>query len=403
MLDNFFTTLNSNHLNSSDIWLPGQPQDKGVFGMEWSEELPPTFEGSTTSLSQPTLLPYGVDKGNSDLLNTSMGASSEVLAAASMLYQNGINGIGFGSTSSHHLFPDHGLPFTGVNGNLSTTGSPVKNMRLDDRHGLKSLRSQSIQKRLSQELHTSEMFFDVQQSRPLDQQTSAKVRTLRWGSDASFADHCYLAPPDQPNEEERTKDLLNNLECFEPQSSSTDTRAPTPVRPIHDHCGEWVGMNGTDEDPVGGNDDRDDGDIDVEPRKRLKFDARVEEDDSDVNSMTPRSKKSKGSGNGKAKLVSTENLSRKPKSQHGNKPARENLTEEQKRTNHILSEQKRRNLIKQGFEELCSLVPELRGGGFSKSAMLIQAAEWLEDMLRGNEILKNQLSELKAMNGIAIS
>ena len=81
---------------------------------------------------------------------------------------------------------------------------------------------------------------------------------------------------------------------------------------------------------------------------------------------------------------------------------RENLTEEQKRTNHIISEQKRRNLIKQGFDELCSLVPELRGGGFSKSAMLLQAADWLEDMMHGNEILKTQLSDLKSMNGIII-
>lgn len=86
----------------------------------------------------------------------------------------------------------------------------------------------------------------------------------------------------------------------------------------------------------------------------------------------------------------------------GSKQAKENLTEEQKRNNHILSEQKRRNLIRNGFDELCSLVPGLRGGGFSKSAMLTQAADWLEDTLRGNEILKGQLAEMKNINGFVM-
>lgn len=74
---------------------------------------------------------------------------------------------------------------------------------------------------------------------------------------------------------------------------------------------------------------------------------------------------------------------------------RENLSEEQKRENHIKSEQKRRTLIKEGFDDLCELVPGLRGGGFSKSAMLSITAEWLEEILQGNETLANQLSTLE--------
>jgi hypothetical protein len=99
--------------------------------------------------------------------------------------------------------------------------------------------------------------------------------------------------------------------------------------------------------------------------------------------------------------MSTETI-RKSKVQQGAKPARENLTEEQKRSNHILSEQKRRNLIRQGFDDLCTLVPGLKGGGFSKSAMLTQAADWLEEILRGNEILKAQLADMKAVNGLVM-
>ncbi|KFY44394.1 hypothetical protein V495_03484 [Pseudogymnoascus sp. VKM F-4514 (FW-929)] len=77
------------------------------------------------------------------------------------------------------------------------------------------------------------------------------------------------------------------------------------------------------------------------------------------------------------------------------KMARENLTEDQKRENHIKSEQKRRTLIKEGFEDLNELVPELRGGGFSKSAVLVMAADWLEELIRRNDGLRVQLAELE--------
>ncbi|KAK8258517.1 hypothetical protein IWZ00DRAFT_47825 [Phyllosticta capitalensis] len=77
----------------------------------------------------------------------------------------------------------------------------------------------------------------------------------------------------------------------------------------------------------------------------------------------------------------------------GQKPPRENLTEEQKRSNHILSEQKRRNLIKNGFTELNELVPGLKAGGFSKSAMLMEAAKFLETMILGNQVLRQTLGE----------
>lgn len=74
------------------------------------------------------------------------------------------------------------------------------------------------------------------------------------------------------------------------------------------------------------------------------------------------------------------------------KPPRENLTEEQKRNNHIISEQKRRNLIKQGFEELNIIVPALREGGFSKSNVLIETAQHLENIIKGNDELREQLA-----------
>ncbi|KAL6850792.1 hypothetical protein ACO1O0_007918 [Amphichorda felina] len=77
------------------------------------------------------------------------------------------------------------------------------------------------------------------------------------------------------------------------------------------------------------------------------------------------------------------------------RPVREGLTEAQKRENHIRSEHKRRKLIKDGFDDMCVLVPGLRAGEFSKSSMLTIAAKWLQELLAGNEDLKEQLADLE--------
>ncbi|RDA84749.1 hypothetical protein CP532_6942 [Ophiocordyceps camponoti-leonardi (nom. inval.)] len=76
------------------------------------------------------------------------------------------------------------------------------------------------------------------------------------------------------------------------------------------------------------------------------------------------------------------------------KEKRENLTEEQKRENHIRSEQKRRTVIRDGFDNLNRMVPSLRGGTFSKSTTLTVTAQWLEELVGGNEQLMAQLKKL---------
>ena len=70
---------------------------------------------------------------------------------------------------------------------------------------------------------------------------------------------------------------------------------------------------------------------------------------------------------------------------------RDNLSEEQKRANHIYSEQRRRDLIKDGFADLTEMVPELRGTGLSKSSILAATARFIEDVVRDNEMLRQML------------
>ncbi|KAK3343997.1 hypothetical protein B0T25DRAFT_314046 [Lasiosphaeria hispida] len=73
------------------------------------------------------------------------------------------------------------------------------------------------------------------------------------------------------------------------------------------------------------------------------------------------------------------------------RPTRENLTEEQKRENHIKSEQKRRTMIKDGFDNLSELIPGLTSGGQSKSQMLSTVGDYIVELKRGNEELETLL------------
>jgi len=94
----------------------------------------------------------------------------------------------------------------------------------------------------------------------------------------------------------------------------------------------------------------------------------------------------KGKGPAKNRNPSTaEESGKKKRAAAAQKLQRENLSEEQKRSNHILSEQKRRNLIKRGFDDLHELVPEIRNGGLSKSAILTEAANFLENIIEENK------------------
>lgn len=78
------------------------------------------------------------------------------------------------------------------------------------------------------------------------------------------------------------------------------------------------------------------------------------------------------------------------------KGQRKKITIEQKRSNHIRHEKKRRELIRDGFNELTELVPGLRGGAWSRSKILYKATELLKTLLEKNEALQEQLNALKA-------
>jgi heteromeric Ino2p/Ino4p transcription factor len=57
------------------------------------------------------------------------------------------------------------------------------------------------------------------------------------------------------------------------------------------------------------------------------------------------------------------------------------LTEQEKKNNHIASEQKRRQAIREGFDRLASLVPGYDGQGRSENLVLNAALDYMETHL----------------------
>ncbi|CAK7203236.1 hypothetical protein SEUCBS139899_005967 [Sporothrix eucalyptigena] len=271
---------------------------------------------------------------------------------------------------------------------------------------------------------------------------------LQWGTDQSFSQKQFT-----PRSEKETSEALMNIhfksmECLEPNHSTGTTR---PSSPTYDSAfaplnlkTRTTSLSGAAE--AGGNTGM------APPRKRRKgkgpqgddIDKTIDEaPTSAVSAMAgeveeegpgltkngkPRKRKAKAASNGNppsqssgspgSLVLNTKDAvsangtnpeaagdagpapTKRRRSAAVTKPPRENLTEEQKRENHIKSEQKRRTLIKTGFDDLCIIVPNLQGGNLSKSLILTTAASWLTDLLEGNNRLKNQLS---AMDSTAFS
>ncbi|KAL0264496.1 hypothetical protein SLS55_000446 [Diplodia seriata] len=60
-------------------------------------------------------------------------------------------------------------------------------------------------------------------------------------------------------------------------------------------------------------------------------------------------------------------------------PEKPRLTEEEKKNNHIASEQKRRQAIRQGFDRLASIVPGMEGQGRSEAIVLDATVKYMRD------------------------
>lgn len=90
--------------------------------------------------------------------------------------------------------------------------------------------------------------------------------------------------------------------------------------------------------------------------------------------------------------MSTSDKSSSPRDGGGLAPdEKPRLTEEQKRQNHITSEQKRRQAIRDGFDKLAALVPGLEGQGRSEGHVLNVSVQHILDKLAERRTLVEQI------------
>ncbi|KAL1925206.1 uncharacterized protein VTP21DRAFT_89 [Calcarisporiella thermophila] len=80
--------------------------------------------------------------------------------------------------------------------------------------------------------------------------------------------------------------------------------------------------------------------------------------------------------------------------------ARELLTEDEKRANHIASEQKRRNAIRLGYSELTEIVPALRDANYSKSVVLSKAVGYIKQLEKQTAALRDKVATMELRVGL---
>ncbi|KAI1325919.1 hypothetical protein F5Y16DRAFT_376708 [Xylariaceae sp. FL0255] len=197
------------------------------------------------------------------------------------------------------------------------------------------------------------------------------------------------------------------------------------VRTLHlerDHSNEGVSSaRHSDQSSLNGVHETHNGDIEEEneatpPRKRRKSKAKGEDERNDnesssgvgiLNGLTKKRKPkadlaldtAQASTSAAAPAAGQNTPKKRRKSAITNpipngKTPRENLTDAQKRENHIQSEKKRRGAITEGYEGLKWIVPGLIEESSSKSITLQKAGEWVEELKESNRLLKQRLDAM---------
>ncbi|CZR53209.1 uncharacterized protein PAC_03087 [Phialocephala subalpina] len=398
-LDSFFDGVSNDHFNYDFF---NNAPDGSELGLGW-DELPPTFMGTTSSFGQqPQIGNHGTSNMNFNNMNPPLNAgplippstTADILAAATLL-QNGSNGRSH-SMSDGSMFRQ--------NPPVTPTTSQPRAMSMSQQI---PSRPQGFQQRSTSDDYMRDNFYTDMVFGP---QSDSSMRTavprkvdIRWGSDAGFASPQGFVPPTVQEEvaavERQHMQAIENAFAIIPAqipSSAETTRPSSPARP-HD-----INTKSHQRNKSAVKEEENDEDQDSRPRKRRKNKVPIDDDEDDDSPISAPSKQS-GKKRKPMKKGASDSPVTDPEPGHKRrkstgvaiKPTRENLTEDQKRENHIKSEQKRRTLIREGFEDLGELVPGLRGGGFSKSAVLIMAADWLEDLIQGNETLQARLDQME--------
>lgn len=425
-LQNFFDqgpfNTFSNNFNFTDADFHGSNDPSSTFGFDFLSEAPPTFHGAISDATPANTIFGGQlasDYAASASNDVRGGASDEVIGAANALL----------SSAQPQHDPTYaekawgnfmGLPSPPASAAF-TSGSEQRNMTASasasndskppvlnffDPDGLAGIASSS--------------------SDPSHKRISRPVPSF--GSDTSFQGSGFMAPSKNDTVDVVWGRLLGDMGVLRPADSGPNTRPPTqPSSPTlqkrpslsfatYDQTAPRVKQQPSSpkrgrlplslipiEPTPAASDDEPASDGEVSPggraiKRRRTLNENGFPSRARLGDVPPHSASSQRSSSfsvtSRPKKHRDSTIETPTKKRSGVKQPRENLTEEQKRSNHILSEQKRRNLIKQGFEELNELVPGLRAGGFSKSSTLMESAKFLDTLILGNQILRQALGEV---------
>lgn len=365
--------------------------------MGW-DELPPTFMGTTSSFGhQPQMGSHTLgDIGFSDMGQHINGATtippsatSNVLTSPTLL-GNGSNSTSQ-SMSSSAVFQGSDATMRPTNGQTRSQSMsqypPRTNPATQDG-------SESRNDWMGSPFYTEMVFASRSEEGERNRQASLAhaKNDILWGSDSNFVPAHAFAPPTHERKQVAALELSHItaveeafLETRKKLGSPGSQSSSTSLANQRTKSVSQVNDDGPDSRPV--------------KRRKSNFQSELDGDDDSPGSANKHGgRKQKPPKQDRSTSPSSKGNQKRRKSATGNtttKPARENLTEEQKRENHIKSEQKRRTLIREGFEDLNNLVPGLRGGGFSKSAVLTMSADWLENLLQGNDVLRQRLDSLQ--------
>jgi hypothetical protein len=223
-------------------------------------------------------------------------------------------------------------------------------------------------------------------------QTAPVPTYLPWGSDPRFASsEGYSPPATKVTPESMQEDQMMWMKGWYVNWSAANEIRSNSQAPTKEAPGPILKMElrtNKTSDP------------EEPPSKRRRSSKVTSEAVDSTTSPTPlRTAPKQGKNEAAAAAVSDAQgaaaISRRKLTENEVKPSRGHLSLKKKRENHNRCEKKRRQLINEGFDDLCELVPGmLRGGGFNKSTMLSMAADWLEELLKGNDELAAQLAAL---------
>ncbi|KAI9665981.1 MAG: hypothetical protein M1821_003916 [Bathelium mastoideum] len=213
--------------------------------------------------------------------------------------------------------------------------------------------------------------------------SGSRPQTFRFGSDASFHPSAgFVAPPNTNTHVDVQKRLVNDMNAMGRRESAPSTRASSPVA-HHKRLRSFPEPRESDAESSQEADSDDEEEAQPLPKKRRRNMKLDMPSPPPLKTMPRRKSISQPKKRSRNSLSGDMGKAGKQK---------ENLTEEQKRSNHIQSEQKRRNIIKDAYNDLNKLVPNLREGGFSKSQALVEAANFLEEIVAGNKRLREILN-----------